>query len=264
MSIRALYCAILLASFALAGCAHLGQRVERGAAPAVASQSALHDILADLSANEAALRTLKASGSLTIKTPQSAAVQQCGGSIQFRKPSDLYVVGRGPLGGKEFELRCVGDRYLIWHNGESQIGEGAKEVEGISWKVSPSEIVREMFIPELWSALDARDARLVEYDEARHNAVLVIGPEKHPRRRVEVTGPPWDVTKNELFDPATGDVVASTELNDYRTEAGVRFPRVVDARFPKQETRLTFTIRDQKLNTQLDDSRFTIEEADTK
>ena len=255
--------AVFLVLFGFVGCAHLGARVERGPVASGADAGQLHGILSDLAANDAALHNFKAGGEFTIKSPQSAAVQRCSGSVLFRKPSDLYVVGRGPFGGKEFELRCVKDRYLIWYRGESWTGSGAATVEGISWKVAPSEIVREMFLPENWSKVDLRQARLTDFDAANHKATIVLGPEKRPRRRIEVTGPPWDVTKNELFDPKSGDIVASTELSGYREKSGVRYAKTIDAHFPLQQTRLRFDIRDPELNTQLDESRFTIKETDT-
>jgi hypothetical protein len=267
MPIRVLYCAILLASLALTGCAHLGQRVQRGPVPPGASKTVLRDILADLAANEAALRTFKAHGSFTVKTPESAAVQQCSGLVLFRKPSDLFVVGSGPLGGKVFELRCLGDRYLIWYNGERQIRSAGQSIEGISWKVSPADVAREIFLPESWSQVAPDSIRLLEHDDAAHKAVFLLGAESAPRRRVEVAGPPWDVVKTELSDPKTGQVVARTNLNDYREKAGVRYPTKIIAEFPVQGARLTFDItgpQDPELNTQLDDSRFTIKEADTK
>lgn len=264
MSIRVHYCAIWVALLVTTGCAHLGARVERGAVPPGAPKTVLKDILTDLAANESALRSFKAGGDFYIKTAESPALQHCDGKVFFRKPSDLYVEGWSVLGAREFKLVCKQDRYWIWYKGQLRTGSGAEPVEGISWKVTPSEIVREMFLPETWSQVDIRQAHLTEYDEGRHKAAILLGSEKNPRRRLEVTGPPWDVTKNELFDPKTGKVVASTTLSDYREKSGVRYPKTIAAEFPVQEMTLKFDITNPELNTPLDDTRFTIKEADTK
>ncbi|MBI5091068.1 MAG: hypothetical protein HZB26_01330 [Candidatus Hydrogenedentes bacterium] len=257
MSIRVVSCALLVSFLGLVGCAHLGARVQRGTLPSDAPK--VSDILADLEENDAALRNFKAYGHFTVKAPSSAAVQQCTGVVQFRKPADLYVVGRGPLGAKVFEVRYADDRYTVTFDKQTWSGNWGDSVEGTTWQVAPREIAQEMFLPKTWIAAGKGKARLVEYDASQHKAVLLIGSEKRPLRRVEVTGPPWDVTKHELYDPETGEVTASTALGDYREKDGVRIPAFVEASFPKQETRLKFTMSRIDPNTELNDSLFTIE-----
>lgn len=256
MSKRILLYGLVVTALGLAGCAHLGARVQRGALPTGAPR--VEAVLDDLAANDAAFHGVRAAGTFTVKAPDLAGTQRFDGAVYFRKPSDLRVVGRNIMGMKVFELVCVGKAFLVKTRKGTWYSPDGEQIQGITWKVSPADIAREMFTPEAWATLKRHQVRIVAYDAAEHKATLLIGPPKKPRRRVEVTGPPWDVTKDELYDEATGAVTAVTVLGQYHEQNGVRFPAHVDASFPKQDTELTFNMRNIRLNTVMDDTLFKI------
>jgi hypothetical protein len=236
----------------------LGERVEFAGSAAASPRPAA--IIAALAANDEAIRSFRAAGSFKLESPEFEAVKVFkDGGIGFRRPADLSVRGRNALGMEIFRLTCVGSEFLI--DFPATRDEPYYRVEGehfasVPFSVSPSDIAREMFLPENWNELKKRDVRLVEYDAAAQTAVLEIGPRSVPRRRIAVMGPPWVVVKNERI--ADGQVVAVTTKDDYRDEGGVRFPAFIDAWFPGERTRLTFEMRKISPNVELDKSLFDI------
>jgi len=245
----------------LVGCATTGERLSWAPVPDGAPEPA--DILADLAANDAAIHSFKATGQALLSSPEFAAVRKFKHSrIYFRRPADVYVEGR-KVGSAVFRLRSVGREFLLEFpatRDEPYYRVGGEDFEGVDFSVSPSDIVREMFLPETWGSLRRRHVRLTGYDEASRTAELVVGPKRVPRRRVTVMGPPWVVVRNELLD-REGNVLAITESGDYTVQEGIRFPMSIDAYFPPEDTRMTLTMRTVFANPDLAESLFDIESA---
>ena len=241
-----------------AGCARLGERVEFVGTMRGAPRPA--DILAALAANDEAVQSFRAAGSFKLESPEFEAVKVFkDGAIAFRRPADLSVKGRNALGMEMFRLTSVGSEFLI--DFPASRDKPYYRVEGeqfasVPFSVSPSDIAREMFLPENWDELKRREVRLVQYDAQTQTAILEIGPRNAPRRRVTVMGPPWVVIKNERMED--GQVVAVTTKNDYRDDGGIRFPAFIDAWFPVEQTRLTFEMRKISTNVEIDKSLFDI------
>jgi hypothetical protein len=241
-----------------AGCARLGERVEFAGSTRGAPRPA--EILAALAANDEAVQSFRAAGSFKLESPEFEAVKVFkDGGIAFRRPADLSVRGRNALGMEMFRLTSVGSEFLIdfpaSHDKPYYRVEG-EQFASVPFSVSPSDIAREMFLPENWNELKKREVRLLEYDPQTQTAVLEIGPRNAPRRRVTVMGPPWVVVKNERME--AGQAVAVTTKNDYRDEAGIRFPAFIDAWFPGEQTRLTFEMRKISINVEIDKPLFDI------
>jgi len=245
-------------AFSLSGCARLGERVEFGLAGPDVPRAG--EILSALAANDAAVENFRAAGSFTLESPDFEATKMFrDGAIAFRRPAGLSVRGRNAIGMEMFRLTSVGSEFLI--DFPASRDEPYYRVEGeqfasVPFSVSPSDIAREMFLPEDWENLRRREARVIAYDAAEQTAVLEIGPRSEPRRRVTVKGPPWVVVKNERIE--AGQTVAVTTKGDYRVVDGVRFPAYIDAQFPGEQTRLTFEMRKILPNTEIPDSLFDI------
>ncbi len=257
LSLHLCLCVLILVA---GGCARLGERVQQGALPEGAPE--IKAILADLAANDAALKNFKAKGAFTLESPDFAAVKKFDdGFIAFRRPADLCVIGRKYLGMAVFHLTCVGSKFLIEFPATPEEkpyykleGEQFKDVP---FSVSPSDIAREMFLPESWDELKSKEARLTAYDAAAQTATIEVGPKRSPRRRLVVTGPPWRVVKSERLGD-DGATLAVTTKVDYRDVDGIMFPAKVDASFPSEQTRMTLDMRKIWPNTQLDPALFDI------
>lgn len=251
----------ILASLALAGCAGLGERLTSSPSPSDAP--ALAEILADLIENDNAIQNFRASGTFTLQIPELDGIRKFHqGSIAFRRPADLHARARHRVTGIVlFELTCVGKEYLLEF--PTQPDEYFYESDGIQFtsvptRVSPSEIAREMFLPESWAELRPKEIRMTAYDAESHIATLEIGKVRNPRRRILVKGVPWRIYQNTLFDEA-GAVRAKTTLEDYHEIDGLRFPAKVDAVFPGEEARMTFQMRNIRPNAEIKESRFDIQ-----
>jgi len=250
---------VTLLWFLATGCAHLGTRLEKQTLPEGAPE--IQTILADLSANDAAINTFRAAGSFWLESPNLSAKKKFEtGSIAFRRPSDLAVTGRNQVGMALFRLTCVGEEFLIEFPASKD--EPYYQLKGetfasVPFSVSPSDIAKEMFLPESWNTLKLREINITSYDPATQTATFTIGPKRAPRRIVTVQGVPWVVTRDERLNNE-GLTIAITVKDKYFTLEGVRFPEFIDAEFPTEQTRLTFDMRNIKLNVPIEDDKFDI------
>lgn len=264
MHIKVQYTFLLALFLALSGCAtlrpeRLGSRVEQAALPPGAPAPEV--ILADLAKNDAAIQNFHASGKFILKSPQlKETVLLPQSTILFRRPADLSVSGR-KMGTPVGRLLCKGEEFLL----EAAIdknylhSERGARFEGISREVSPADIARETFLPEDWSALGPARVRMVDYREVEQRATFEVldarGRKVH--RRVEVHGPPWTVTRSELFDEH-GATLAVTTKDDYRDNGGVRFPAHIRSEFPGEDAFMEFDMREFSFNEEISPATFDI------
>jgi len=253
--------AALIVFPAFTGCTRLGKPLQRVVLPPGAPEAAA--ILEDLAANDAAIKNFKAKGSMSLSSPDFAGVKTCDdGLVAFRRPADLCVIGKKLIVGVTvFRLTCVGSEFLIEFPATPE-EEPYYRVEGehfasVPFSVAPSDIVREMFLPEDWQHMKLKDFRLVSYDQARQEAELEIGPKRAPQRRILVKGPPWRVVRSERVD-RDGAVLAVTLMDGHRDIDGVQFPAQIDASFPSEQTRMTLDMRKIWTNTGLDNALFDV------
>ena len=254
-------CVAALVVTALAGCARFHERLGQAQLPPGAPD--LDAILADLGANDAAIENFVAKGRVFIESPDFVGTEWFRGSLQFRRPGDLHILGLHKVLPKTlFELTCVGSEFLVEFPGkrEPYYRFENEQSEDIEFSVSPFDIVR-MFFPESWQDIRRNEVRLVGYDEANQQAVLEVGKRRHVRRRVTVTpvtGPAWVLSINEVLDES-GAVISRTTFTDYVLIDGIRFPSVTESEFFPEETWLKIKIKgpgDIRINTDLDESNF--------
>jgi hypothetical protein len=244
------------------GCAGLGRQLQQSPLPPGAPDAAT--IVESLAANDEKIQNFRAAGTFTLQSPKLDAVEKFPtGSIAFRKPDELFVEGRLVVGIPAFRLVSVGSEFLIEfprkRNPEERYFyrlEG-ETLESVPFSVSPADVAREMFTPVDWFTYDRDRIRIVSYDETYQTAMLELGPRRRPERRLTVQGSPWVVVRNERLDER-GEVIADTTLSDHHEVDGIRFPAYVDAQFPGEQTRMTFEMRNIRMNTdQVSDDLFT-------
>lgn len=255
---------ILVLGWTFAGCQSLGERVESASLPEGAPSAI--EILQDLAANDQQIQNFRGAGTFILESPDFDAVKKFRGRIMFRHPADLYVQGNHRVTNVPlFKLTCVGEEFLMEFPGsrdQSFYQVEGENFEDVPFSVSPSDIAREMFFPEAWGELGRRDARVVGFDPEKNIATLSIGSRAAPRRRVEVTRvnpeqPRWVVVRNLRLGEA-GRVLAETLLDHYSAIGPAMFPTKVEAWFPTEATRMTFTMRNIRLNTDLSGEHFDI------
>jgi len=248
----------IAACLPLAGCVHLGRPFEPAVLPPGAPSVA--EILSSLAANEAALRTFKATGKFILESPDLEATQYLPqSSIRYRSPADLFVVGRKHA-TNVVELTCVDDALLVVLPTEKQYlfrPQGERFEGG-----SSADVVREMFRPEAWAELSPRQVRLAGFDAAAQTARLEIfskGLRPRLRRTVKAGGGPWVLLESTLHD-RDGQVLAVTTKAAYHEQDGIRFPKEIASAFPAAGAQMRFTMRRITLNDELEPADFAIED----
>ena len=247
-----------------AGCAGLGERVGRADLPAGAPSS--ETLLRDLAANDARIERFRSGGTFQIESPDLDAIQRFRGFILFSRPDKLYVQGNHRITNiPVFKLTCNGPEFVMEFPGsmdQSFYQVEGEQFEDVPFSVSPSDIAREMFLSEDWSALRPREARVAGYDAESQTVSLAIGPPNAPRRVVELmhvdpADPRWVPRRNtRLLED--GAVLAVTTLNEYTNVEGALFPTKVDAHFPTEATRMTFSMNRVRLGADAPDDDFDV------
>lgn len=258
--------AVWAAAWGLAGCAGLGESVGRVDLPAGAPTA--ETLLADLAGNDARIESFRAGGSFQIESPDLEAIQRFRGFIAFRRPASLYVQGNHRITNiPVFKLACAGPEFVMEFPGnmdQSFYQVEAEQFEDVPFSVSPSDIAREMFLPEDWGAMRRRDVRVVGYDAATQIVSLAVGPADRPRRivelvRVDDADPRW-VPQRDVRLRDDGGVLAVTTLDEYTNVDGALFPARVDAHFPTEATRMIFSMSRVRLNLDVADDYFQVRE----
>ncbi len=258
--------AAVAAVLAAAGCAGMGERVGRADLPVGAPS--VDELLRDLAQNDTRIQSFRSGGTFQIESPDLEAIQRFRGFIVFERPDHLYVQGNHRITNiPVFKLACNGPEFIMEFPGsmdQSFYQVEGEQFEDVPFSVSPSDIAREMFLPEEWGALRPRDARVVGYDSQTQTATLAVGPAGAPRRvvdmvRVDAADPRW-VARRDTRLKDDGGVLAITTLEEYTNVDGALFPTKVDAMFPTEATRMTFEMSRVRLNLDVAGEYFEVRE----
>ena len=222
-------------------------------------------ILADLRANDDALTDFRAAATFTLTSPKLKSVQRfTNGSVVYRKPADLRVVGRNAANMTLFELKSRGPEFLIEFPPESDVDDRyfcsseADDIANAPFAVAPTDIAHEMFSPIDWRIVESKDFTLVAVDESKGEATLSIAMLNGLRRQLVVQGKPWCIVHNLLND-TTGAPLSDTTMREYQDINGVRMPASVVAEFPGESTHVEFALRKLRVNIGVPDSEFYFE-----
>jgi hypothetical protein len=224
----------------------------------------LSEIVSDLRANAEALRDFRAAATFTLTSPKIEAVQRFqSGAVAYRRPADLYVVGRNKLNVTLFKLTSHGPEFIIEFPTEQNVDDRyycsfeGEVIANVPFPVAPADVAREMFMPIDWSESSEKEMRLVANDAAAGEATIEFDVKGNLVRRLVVQGKPWSIVHNTLTD-RSGTTLSDTVMSNYIEIAGVRIPTNVDANFPEERTRIKFELRNVRINTGLPDSKFAI------
>lgn len=249
----------------MTGCARKGDRVDLAGTSEKVPE--IEAILADLVENDGAVSTMRSSGVFKIESPKLESRKKFRGRLVFERPDRLYVEGSKLAGAiVVFKMICVGPEFLMEFPGEKEQNfyalEGT-EFADVDFSVSPTDIVHEMFLPEHWAKIKPRSLRMVKYNEDENRVTLELRKRWRVHRRLELQSvnpdaPRWVIARHVRFD-ARGNELAVTELTKYSVIDGVFFPEGVDAYFPTEETRMTFTLKDIRMNVDTSASTFDIQ-----
>lgn len=256
--------ACLFLAVSMGGCARLGGDVEILLEGVQAPETQL--ILSDLAANDAAIQSFQGAGTFVLESPEFSAKRKFRGSLRFQRPHQLHVQGRDRLANiTVFRMICVDQEFLMEfprRKEESFYQLEGEEFEDVPFSVSPSDIVREMFLPEEWGGVKKRSLRIVDYLAETSTLVCEMRDGRRLHRRIELNqvdseSPSWVITRHVRFDD-NEDILAITEMSDFSKIEDALFPGEVNAFFPTENTRMIFTMRKIDLNKELDPNLFDI------
>ncbi|MBI3192663.1 MAG: hypothetical protein HYZ36_08355 [Pedosphaera parvula] len=224
---------------------------------------AVDTILADLAANDTQMATFSATGTFSLKAPELKSIEQFRqSSVLFQRPDALNVVGRR-YAKAVFELTCAHPAFLIGFPTEREFlyrPEGAT-LRNQELAISPADLAREMFFPEVWTEMPPERVRMLSYDAATQRAQLAVYEKfrsRTPQRLLDVEGGThWVIVRNERLD-ASGNTLAVTERTDYREEQGVRYAAAITTHFPQQDAFMTFTMKRITLNEPVKAAEFDV------
>jgi outer membrane lipoprotein-sorting protein len=208
-----------------------------------------------LGTRQDALKNFKARVKFTIESPDLKRSQRFSGNIAVEMPDKLRLVSTGPFGRKLFDLISVEKSFLLHLPSEQKVffeKEGV-EVESLPFSVSPSDIARELFVPEDWGSTDLDDVRLMSQRGRRMS--LEMCPDGRVERELLVQPPKWLLVRNELY-AEDGALRAVTVLGRYRQLEGIWLPTHLEAHYPLRDTRLVMRISKVEVNTQLNPKLF--------
>ncbi|MDZ4861750.1 MAG: hypothetical protein SGI88_22475 [Candidatus Hydrogenedentes bacterium] len=222
------------------------------------------DIIASLQTNDTALSNFRAAGTLTLESPKLKSIQRFpSGIVAYRRPADLYVVGKNALGATLFKLTSRDAEFLIEFPAVSNTDDRyyysfeGEQFADVPFSVLPADVAREMFMPVDWDTVTQDSARLTGYDPQSGEATIEIDLSHGLTRKLTVRGEPWVIVGNVLRN-SDGSPLSETRLSDFTENNGVRFPARSEAWFPIERTRLSFDLRNIRINTELDAALFNI------
>ena len=247
-----------------AACKTTGKQ-QPSAAPQSSGAPVLAEIVADLRANDTALSDFRAATTFTLTSPKLKSVQRfTNGSVVYRKPADLRVVGRNAANMTLFELKSRGPEFLIEFPPENDVDDRyfcsseAGDIANAPFPVAPADIAHEMFSPIDWTVVKLTDFALDTVNDQSGEATLSVTMQNGLRRRIVVQGKPWRIVHNVLND-ATGAPLSDTTMSDYQDINGVRMPTHVVADFPGELTHVEFALRNLRVNIGIPDREFYFE-----
>ena len=255
---------VLLTAF-IGGCQTTSKGPQAQSTPKPpAGAPAIREIVADLKGADDALKNFRAAVTFTLESPKLKAVQRfTSGSIAFRRPGDLYIVGRNKLNVTLFKLTSQGPKFLIEFPTVQNTDERyyysfeGEQFAKVPFSVAPADVVREMFAPVTWDNAAVQSARITAFDKDSGTADIDLPLADGLRRSLRVQGAPWVIVHSTLH-AQDGAVLADTSMSGYGEFGGVRLPANVEANFPGEQTRLVFEMRNIQVNTNLPDSMFAI------
>ncbi|MCC6797470.1 MAG: hypothetical protein IT366_20315 [Candidatus Hydrogenedentes bacterium] len=249
----------------LSACKTSGRTQEVVLTEPASESPVIAEIIADLRANDDALKDFRAATTFTLTSPKLKSVQRfTNGSVVYRKPADLRVVGRNAANMTLFELKSRGPEFLIEFPPENDVDDRyfcsseASDIANAPFPVAPADIAHEMFSPIDWTVVTPENFALESADAQTGEATLSVKMQNGLRRQIVVQGKPWRIVHNVLND-ATGVPLSDTTMRDYQDLNGVRIPTQVVADFPGESTHVEFALRNLRVNIGIPDNEFYFE-----
>jgi len=205
------------------------------------------------------LQNFKAKVKFSLESPDLERRQRFRGNIAVQMPDKLRLVSSGAFGRKLFDLISVEKSFLLHFPSERKVffeQEGV-EVESLPFSVSPSDIARELFLPEDWGQIDLDNVELIAPGGRR--TTIAVNSQGRLKRKLWLERPRWLLVRDELY-AEDGTLRAVTVLGRYRRIQEMWLPTYLEAHYPMRETRMVMNLGSVMVNTELHPRMFVFPE----
>lgn len=212
-----------------------------------------------LADRQSGLRNVKARVKFSIESPDLQRRQRFRGNLAVEMPDKLRLVSSGAFGRTLFDLVSVEKSFLLYFPSERKVffEKEGMAVESLPFSVSPSDITRELFLPEDWGRIDLANLELISPGGRR--TTIAVNSEGRLKRKLWLERPRWLLVRDELY-AEDGTLRAVTVLGRYRRIQEIWLPTYLEAHYPMRETRMVINIGNVKVNTELHPRMFVFPE----
>ncbi|MCD6287503.1 MAG: DUF4292 domain-containing protein [Candidatus Hydrogenedentes bacterium] len=234
-----------------AGCATV--RRQHPVAGFPSSNRALADMfITRVVARESSLRNIRSRAKISLESPDLDRRVTFRGFMAFATPDRLRVQGHSVLGIDACDLISNDGAFYLSIPSQKKVfyqREGVA-VDGMAFSVSPSDIVREIFIPFGSVEIRTRNLRIVNRTADTASIEYTSGSV----RRVVTVDRQWRVLNRARYDD--GMLTCTVAMTDYELIDGILFPRHIEAIYPARKTSITMDLDGVEINRNLDPKLF--------
>ncbi|MDE1155887.1 MAG: DUF4292 domain-containing protein [Acidobacteriaceae bacterium] len=274
--------AALCMTGATTGCFRSTKLVQKTMAPDVYQSSSVEQIEKDVSARDAAIKSLQANVLITAsvgggKTGKITTYTSFRGYIFVRKPQDLRVILQLPImGSRALDMVSDGKTFTLVH---ATAGHGDEWLRGANTVTTPSKNGLENLRPEVFfDSMLVPGVKQNEYVSLDESTRIMPSPDK---KRVAIEEPDYDLTiskvkannvlqtmrvlhisrvtmlpfQQDIYDDQ-GRVVTSASYDRYQEVNGIKFPTLIVMKRPLDEYSLKIDVTKLTMNPTLDDDQF--------
>jgi outer membrane lipoprotein-sorting protein len=284
MSLSHRYCLILLLSSAVltTGCLFRTRRVEQTISPVPLKSATKEQLIAYINSQAAKIQTMQATVDIDTsvggaKKGKVTEYKEIRGYVLARKPAMLRMIGLLPIiRNTAFDMVSDGREFKVSIPPKNRFVVGRNDVT-IPNPQQPLENLRPQII---YDALLLRPIDQQNEKAVLENGIEIVADDKNRKFQqadymIDVInsgnagGDAWLSRKivfsrvdllphRQLIYDEAGDLVTEASYSNYKDNAGVLFPSVIEIRRPEEEYDITLRMVKLEINLPLDNTKFVL------
>ncbi|HEX3103374.1 MAG TPA: hypothetical protein VHQ22_02920 [Terriglobales bacterium] len=279
------YCLILLlSSTALTtGCLFRTRRVEQTISPVPLKSATKEQLIAYINSQAAKIQTMQATVDIDTavggaKKGKVTEYKEIRGYVLARKPAMLRMIGLLPIlrntafdmvsDGREFKVSIPPKNRFVVGRNDVMVPNPQQPLENLRPQIIYDALLLRPIDQQNEKAVLENGTEIVNGDKNRkfQQADYVIdvinfgngGGDAWLSRKIVFSRVDLLPHRQLIYDEA-GDLVTDASYSDYKDNAGVLFPSVIEIRRPEEEYDITLHIVKLEINLPLDNTKFVLE-----
>jgi outer membrane lipoprotein-sorting protein len=274
---------LLLSTFLTTGCLFRTRRVEQTISPVPLKSATKEQLIAYINSQAAKIQTMQATVDIDTavggaKKGKVTEYKEIRGYVLARKPAMLRMIGLLPiLRNTAFDMVSDGREFKVSIPPKNRFVVGRNDVM-VPNPQQPLENLRPQII---YDALLLRPIDQQKEKAVLENGIEIVSGDKNRKFQqadyvIDVinfgdgNGDAWLSRKivfsrvdllphRQLIYDEAGDLVTDASYSDYKDNAGVLFPSVIEIRRPEEEYDITLHMVKLEINLPLDNTKFVLE-----